>query len=124
MNNRIKREQLGRVGFMFALVMFLTLTFVAPSVKAQTTKNSPKADSSTVVSVVIPVDGMSCPACVANVKRKLKSINGVSKVRVSLEKQNVVVRYDPKSTSLETLKKSIDDLGYRAGTPRTKGKSE
>ena len=124
MNNRIKREQLGLVGLALPLAALLALAFAVPFVKAQTNKHTMKVDSVAAVSVVIPVDGMSCPTCVANVKRKLKSINGLSKVRVSLEKQNVVVRYDPKSTSLETLKKSIDDLGYRAGTPRTKGKPE
>lgn len=82
-----------------------------------------ETDSPAAASIVIPVEGMSCAACVARVKKALKAIKGVSEVRVSLEKREMEIRYESKKTSPEKLAKAIDDLGYKAGTPRKKEKS-
>jgi copper chaperone CopZ len=72
--------------------------------------------------LVIPVEGMSCMACVARVKRTLKSTPGVIEAQVSLEKHEAEIRYDPSMISPEVLAKVIDAMGYKAGTPRAKGK--
>ncbi len=70
--------------------------------------------------VIIPVEGMSCIACVARVRKTLKDIEGVSEVNVSLEKREAEILIEPKKISLEKLTKAIDTLGYRAGIPRVK----
>lgn len=74
-------------------------------------------------STVVPVEGMSCQACVARVKKTLKETAGVSEVRVSLEKHEAEIRYEPAKTSPEKLAKVIDEMGYKAGTPKSKEKS-
>lgn len=68
--------------------------------------------------VVIPVEGMVCVACSATVKRALKSIDGVSKVEVSLEKRTAQVTYAPDKLSPDRLVAAINKAGYKAGTPK------
>lgn len=67
--------------------------------------------------VIIPVEGMSCVACAARVKKTLTSIAGVGDVQVSLAERNTRVRFDPSRIAPERLVAAIDGLGYRAGTP-------
>src|SRR5229473_4994223 len=43
--------------------------------------------------VDIPVDGMACVVCAATVKKAVKSLDGVSRVEVSLEKRTARVTY-------------------------------
>lgn len=71
-------------------------------------------------SVLIPVEGMSCSACVARVKKTLKKMDGVSEANVNLEKREAEIRYEPEKVSPEKLAKTIDELGYKAGPPQVK----
>ena len=43
----------------------------------------------------IPVIGMMCAVCSANVERKLRSLDGVKDVAVSLPGRSAQVEYDP-----------------------------
>lgn len=79
----------------------------------------PQADQKIQVkTVVIPVEGMACVACSATVKRALKSIDGVFKVEVSLEKRTAQVTYAPDQLSPDRLVAAINKAGYKAGTPK------
>ena len=46
-------------------------------------------------SITIPIEGMTCGGCVANVERVLKAIDGVQSVNVSLEPGEAVVEFAP-----------------------------
>ncbi len=85
---------------------------------------APAGQLSAGESVVIPVEGMSCSACVARVKKTLKSVDGVGEIHVSLEKHEAEIRYEPTKISPEKLAKLVDKLGYKAGTPKMKEKSQ
>lgn len=61
---------------------------------------------------IIPIVGMACSACSANVERKLNSLDGVSRATVSLAGRQALVEYDPKTISLENMKKEIGAIGY------------
>lgn len=61
---------------------------------------------------IIPVIGMACSACSANVERKLNSLKGVSHATVSLPGRSAAVEYDPAQISLETMKAEIASVGY------------
>lgn len=67
--------------------------------------------------VVIPVEGMSCVACAARVKKTVASIAGVGDVEVSLAERNARVRFDTRRLAPERIVAAINGLGYRAGTP-------
>ncbi len=68
-------------------------------------------------SVVIPVEGMSCVACAARVKKTVASIAGVGDVEVSLAERNARVRFDTSRLAPDRIVAAINGLGYRAGTP-------
>jgi Cu2+-exporting ATPase len=60
----------------------------------------------------IPVVGMACAACSANVERKLQSLEGISSASVSLSMRSALVDFDPKKISLSEMKKEINGIGY------------
>ena len=60
----------------------------------------------------IPVVGMACSACSANVERKLNSLHGVTEASVSLPGRSALVDFDADVISLEQLKKAVNDIGY------------
>lgn len=60
----------------------------------------------------IPVIGMACSACSANVERKLKALDGVSDASVSLAGRMATVEYDPDIVSLMDMKKEVNNAGF------------
>jgi Cu2+-exporting ATPase len=60
----------------------------------------------------IPVIGMACASCSANVEKKLNSLPGINSASVSLAGRSALVDYDAGKISLETMKKAINDIGY------------
>lgn len=67
--------------------------------------------------VRIPVEGMSCVACAARVKKTLKAIAGVDEVEVHLGERNARVRFDSRRLTSAAIVAAITELGYSAGTP-------
>ena len=94
------------------LLLFLT-SCSENNVKNHYTKNTMTNSKS----VELPVEGMSCMACVAKVKNTLSDIDGIYDVNVSLESKNTTFRYDPQKISLDKIKKAINEIGYKAGKP-------
>lgn len=60
----------------------------------------------------IPVVGMACASCSANVERKLNSLDGIRSASVSLAGRSALVDYDPDKISLAEMKHAINDIGY------------
>lgn len=60
----------------------------------------------------IPVIGMMCAVCSANVERKLRSLEGVKDVAVSLPGRSAQVEYDPEVISLQQMKDEVAAAGY------------
>ena len=61
---------------------------------------------------ILPVMGMMCAGCSANVERKLKAIDGIKTVAVSLPGRTVMVEYDEKQVTPADMKQVIDTAGY------------
>lgn len=60
----------------------------------------------------IPVIGMACSACSANVEKKLNELKGINTASVSLPGRSALVDYDPETISLEHMKAAINGIGY------------
>ncbi|MGG6544872.1 UNVERIFIED_CONTAM: heavy metal translocating P-type ATPase [Prevotella sp. 15_C9] len=60
----------------------------------------------------IPVVGMACASCSANVERKLNSLPGITSATVSLPGRSALVDYDPEQISLMDMKAEINGIGY------------
>ena len=60
----------------------------------------------------IPVIGMACSVCSANVEKKLQSLKGINSASVSLASRTALVDYNPEIISLEDMKREISNAGY------------
>ncbi len=60
----------------------------------------------------IPVTGMSCASCAANVERGLKGVPGVHEVHVNLATSRASVVFEPRLLSVPDLVKAVRDSGY------------
>ena len=60
----------------------------------------------------IPVIGMACSVCSANVEKKLRSLRGITSASVSLASRTALVDYNPDIISLEDMKREISNAGY------------
>lgn len=60
----------------------------------------------------IPVVGMACSACSANVEKKLNSLPGIKSAAVNLPGRTALVEYNPDEISLEKMKSAINAIGY------------
>lgn len=70
--------------------------------------------------LVLPVAGMTCAACVYHVGEALRSVDGVAEVNVNLATERATINLDEAegtaSPDLETLAKAVADAGYRLDT--------
>lgn len=105
--------RVGLVGIVLAVLIGCSEQNSSPA-HAESTPASTKT-------ILIPIGGMSCGACAARVKKTLKAIDGVVEVEISLEHRNGRVRYMGDKVSPERLVAAINQLGYKAGTPRAAG---
>ena len=55
---------------------------------------------------------MACAGCSANVERKLRAMNGIKYVSVSLPGRTAMVEYDERKVTPADMKKIIDGAGY------------
>ena len=60
----------------------------------------------------IPVIGMACSVCSANVEKKLQSLDGINSASVFLASRTALVDYNPDIISLEDMKREISNAGY------------
>ena len=61
---------------------------------------------------ILPVLGMACAGCSANVERKLKAMDGIKSVSVSLPGRTAMVEYDEKIVTPADMKREIDASGF------------
>lgn len=104
----------ARVAAALALLGALPLFGGLAACTRQATQVAKEANTKVVQ---IPVEGMSCAACAARVKKALASVGGVSHVEVSLVERRARVRFDPGRAAPDQLVAAINGLGYRAGAP-------
>lgn len=60
----------------------------------------------------IPVIGLACSACSANVERCLSQLTGISEATVSLSTRTATVEYDEQVITLEDMKREVNAIGY------------
>ncbi|MBI2388591.1 MAG: heavy-metal-associated domain-containing protein [Deltaproteobacteria bacterium] len=62
--------------------------------------------------VTLAIEGMTCGACAVGVKKALRSIDGVSEVKMA--DKGAVVQYDPAKASPAQMVEAVSKLGYKA----------
>lgn len=61
---------------------------------------------------ILPVLGMACAGCSANVERMLKAMDGMKSVAVSLPGRTAMVEYDESKVTPADMKKVVDAAGF------------
>jgi Cu+-exporting ATPase len=63
--------------------------------------------------VVLKIGGMTCAMCVKTIEETLSNLGGVISVNVNLGSEKAYVTYKPKMTSIQDMKKAIEEIGYQ-----------
>ncbi len=66
-----------------------------------------------LISVVLPVDGIHCAACVGRVEKALLAVPGVNEASVNLATGEAQVSFDPGEAELQELIGAVEGIGYR-----------
>ena len=61
------------------------------------------------------IGGMTCGACLRHVEAALRTLPGVSSVRVSLDDATATVRRDPAAAGLAELRRAVAEAGFTLG---------
>ncbi|XP_069748974.1 copper-transporting ATPase 1-like [Narcine bancroftii] len=69
--------------------------------------------------ITIAVEGMTCNSCVQTIEQQIGRLQGVSKIKVSLEDHNAAVVYNPEFQTPKSLQEAIDDMGFEAAVTDT-----
>ncbi|CAO2611603.1 Copper-transporting ATPase 2 [Lemmus lemmus] len=64
--------------------------------------------------VKLRVEGMTCQSCVNSIEGKIRKLQGVVRIKVSLSNQEAVVTYQPYLIQPEDLRDHICDMGFEA----------
>ena len=66
----------------------------------------------TTGAVSLPVTGMSCAACAANIERALKKLPGIGAAGVNYATNRATVTFDPAVLTVPAIVEAIRDVGY------------
>ncbi|MDW7662541.1 MAG: heavy metal translocating P-type ATPase [Bacillota bacterium] len=64
--------------------------------------------------IMIPISGMTCSSCAANIEKAVGKLQGVEKVSVNFATEKAMVVYDTNITRISEIKQSISKAGYKA----------
>lgn len=117
-NNRNKGNLFGRIAFTVMYVLAIALGSCSSQSEGKDADGQ-ELSARNLSKTTIPVEGMSCNACVASVKKKLKSMDGIEKVEVSLEHRQVTFGYEADEVTPAQVQAAINEIGYKAGKPVT-----
>jgi mercuric ion binding protein len=57
---------------------------------------------------------MTCPSCPVTIKAAIKKLQGINKIKASLEEKNVLVDFESQKTNVAKIKEAIESVGYTA----------
>lgn len=69
-------------------------------------------NNSNYVKKEFPVTGMSCASCAMGVEKRLSTRKGVKQATVNFANKSVQLEYDSTQTDPDTLRKSVQEIGY------------
>ena len=72
----------------------------------------PRQATDAAEAVSLPVTGMSCAACAANIERALKKLPGIGAAGVNYATNRATVTFDPAVITVPSIVEAIRDVGY------------
>jgi len=62
--------------------------------------------------LALPVTGMTCANCAANIERSLKKLSGIREASVNFASEKANVRFDPSQIDMKAVVESVEKAGY------------
>ena len=69
-------------------------------------------DSTPTAELILPIQGMNCSGCAANIERAIRKLAGVTHVSVDLRKNQAVIEYDPDQVGKPDFEGAVMKAGY------------
>uniref|UniRef100_A0A8C5UYI0 Copper-transporting ATPase 1 n=1 Tax=Microcebus murinus TaxID=30608 RepID=A0A8C5UYI0_MICMU len=66
------------------------------------------------VMLKMKVEGMTCHSCTSTIEGKIGKLQGVQRIKVSLDNQEATIVYQPHVITVEEIKKQIEAVGFPA----------
>ncbi|XP_035312332.1 copper-transporting ATPase 2 isoform X3 [Cricetulus griseus] len=88
--------------------------FEASSVEGKAASWPSRSSPAQDAVVKLRVEGMTCQSCVSSIEGKIRKLQGVVRVKVSLSNQEAVITYQPYLIQPEDLRDHICDMGFEA----------
>lgn len=66
--------------------------------------------------ITLPITGMTCANCAANIERGVKKMDGVADVNVNFASEKASVSFDPQKIALSDLVGKIEKTGFNVGS--------
>ena len=67
-------------------------------------------------SIIIPVNGMTCSACVSHVEKALTQLSGVNRADVNLGTERATLHFESEPISIPEISTALKKAGYRLAT--------
>jgi len=68
--------------------------------------------------ITLPVTGMTCANCAANIERGLKKLEGVQSTNVNFAAEQAVIAFDPKQLHVKEVVNNIEGSGYKVASAK------
>ncbi|OWR44525.1 copper-transporting ATPase 1, partial [Danaus plexippus plexippus] len=72
----------------------------------------PGDPSPDLVSVRVPIHGMTCQSCVRSIEGSVRELPGIHYVKVELSEKAGYFKYDPSACSADSIRSHIEDMGF------------
>ncbi|XP_010145455.1 PREDICTED: copper-transporting ATPase 1 [Eurypyga helias] len=95
------------------MVPGVDLSIPSPEVAPGTCEDSGWSQASSVV-LRLKVEGMTCHSCTSTIEGKIGKLQGIQRIKVSLDNQEAVVVYQPHLITAEEIKHQIEAAGFTA----------
>ena len=69
--------------------------------------------------ITLPIQGMTCAACVSHVERAIGGVDGVANVAVNLAVETAAVELADERVSVEDIRRAVSDAGYNIPASKT-----
>ena len=68
-----------------------------------------------IIKINLPVEGMTCAACVGHVENALQSVPGMLEASVNLGTEKASVEFDPAEALFQAIEEAVSGAGYKLG---------
>lgn len=105
------------LGFGIAFISVVISCTQERTAERKAAKMNAQTNAGRTTTIEMSVEGMSCMACVASVKRTIEDLEGVLEAAVSLEDRKAIVTCVNGSVRPEKIEQAINEKGFKARKP-------